>query len=148
MRSLPHPRVPALSLCPVVEDHPAAALVAVPHHDTGTSVMHGVRIAAIQRLGDILRDDRRIEIVPWAFPDPGMVCQRSHAVPIAGMVAANLAEWIWTGRLLCFRSHSRCGHPYWVPPTLREEAAKPKSRSQPRQYAKDAAYDPAAAEGV
>src|SRR5215210_5186878 len=111
MRSLPHPQGPALSLCPVVEDHPTAALVSVAHHDTETPVMHGIRITAIQRLSNILRDDRRIEIVPWAFPDAGMVCQWPHAVPIAGMVAANLAEWIWTGGLLCFRSHSRCGHP-------------------------------------
>jgi hypothetical protein len=50
--------------------------------------------------------------VPRAFPDAGMVCQRFHAVPIAGMVAADLTEWIRARGLLCFRSHSRCGHPY------------------------------------
>jgi len=64
------------------------------------------------------------------------------------MVAADLTEWIRTEGLLSFRSHSRCGHPYWVPPTLKEEAAKPYSRSQPRQYAKDVAHDSGAAEGV
>jgi hypothetical protein len=50
--------------------------------------------------------------VPRAFPDAGVVGQRSHAVAIAGMIATDLAEWIWTGGLLRFRSHSRCGHPY------------------------------------
>jgi hypothetical protein len=33
-------------------------------------------------------------------------------VAIAGVVAADFAEWIRSGRLLRFRSHSRCGHPY------------------------------------
>ena len=74
MRSMPRPQVPALPLCPVVEDHPAAALVTLPYYDAGTRVVHGVRIAAIQRLGDILGDYRRIEIVPRAFPDAGVVC--------------------------------------------------------------------------
>ena len=74
--------------------------------------MHGVGVAAIERRGNPLGDDRRIEIVPRAFPDAGVVGQRSHAVAIAGMIATDLAEWIWTGGLLRFRSHSRCGHPY------------------------------------
>src|SRR5918998_1916739 len=111
MRSLPRAAIPALSLRSVVEDHPAAALVAVPYHDTGTPVMHGIRVATIQRRGDVLGNDRRIEIVPRAFPDAGVVGQWSHAVPITGMIAADLAEWIWSRRLLRFRSHSRCGHP-------------------------------------
>src|SRR5215211_2204877 len=114
---------PALSLCPVVKDHSAAALVAVPYHDAGTPVIHGVRFPAIQRLGNLLGDDRRIEIVSRAFPDAGIVGQRSHAVPIAGMVAADLAEWIRARGLLCFRSHSRCGHPYVGSADAREEAA-------------------------
>jgi hypothetical protein len=33
-------------------------------------------------------------------------------VAIAGMVAADLAEWIRSGGLLRFSSHSRCGHPH------------------------------------
>jgi hypothetical protein len=33
-------------------------------------------------------------------------------VPIAGMVAADLTEWIRSGGLLRFCSHSRCGHPH------------------------------------
>src|SRR5215212_2821057 len=36
-RSWCHPEV-ALSFCPVVEAHPAATLVALPDHDTGTPV--------------------------------------------------------------------------------------------------------------
>src|SRR5688572_17190976 len=112
MRSMPRPQVPALPLCPVVEDHPAAAFIAVPYDNAGTAIMHGVGITAIERGGNLLGDDRRIEIVPRAFPDAGVVSQRSHAVPIAGMVATDLAEWIRSGRLLCFRTHSRCGHPY------------------------------------
>jgi hypothetical protein len=50
--------------------------------------------------------------VPWAFPDTGVVGQRSHAVPIAGMVAADLTEWIRSGGLLRFCSHCQCGHPH------------------------------------
>src|SRR5215204_1994367 len=125
MRPTPRPQVLALPLCPVVEEYPSAALIAVPYDNTGTPIMHGVGIAAIERGGDVLGDDRRIEIVPRAFPDAGVVSHRSHAVPIARMVAANLAERIRSGGLLRFSSHSRCGHPSWVPPALRKEAAKP-----------------------
>jgi len=100
-----------LPLRPVVEDHPAAPLIALAYDDTGTPIMHGVGVAAIQRGGDVLGDDRGKEIVPRAFPDAGVVSQRSHAVAIAGMIAADLAEWIRSRRLLRFRSHSRCGHP-------------------------------------
>jgi hypothetical protein len=112
MRSMPRPQGPALSLCPVVEDYSAAPLITVPYDDTRTPVMHGVGIAPIKRRSDILGEDRRIEIVPRAFPDAGVVSQRSHTVAIAGVVAADLAEWIRSGRLLRFHSHSRCGHPY------------------------------------
>ena len=102
----------ALPLRPVVEKHPTAALVTVPDDDTGTPIMHDVGVATIERGGDVLRDDRRVEIVSGAFPDTGVVSQRFHSVPIAGMVAADLAEWIWSGGLLRVSSHSRCGHPY------------------------------------
>src|SRR5215207_5651560 len=106
----PAPRAPPL--CPVVEDHPAAPLIALAYDDTGTPIMHGVGVAAIQRAGDVLGDDRRIEIVPRAFPDSGVVSHRSHAMPVAGMVAADLAKWIRSGGLLRFSNHSRCGHPH------------------------------------
>ena len=103
---MPRPQVLALPLCPVVQDYPAATLVSMPNDDTGTPVVHGIRVAAIERGGDVLGDDRRIEIVPRAFPDAGVVGQRSHAMPITGMVAPDFAEWIRSGRLLRFRSHS------------------------------------------
>src|SRR5215212_4717586 len=112
MRPTRRPQVLALPLCPVVEEYPSAALIALPYDNTGTPVMHGVGIAAIERGGNVIGDDRRIEIVPRAFPDAGVVCQRSHAMPIAGMVAANLTERIRSGGLLRFSSHSRCGHPF------------------------------------
>src|SRR5215218_6938030 len=112
MRPTPRPQVLALPLCPVVEEYPSAALIAVPYDNTGTPIMHGVGVAAIERGGDVIGDDRRIEIVPRAFPDARVVCQRPHAMSIAGMVASDLAEWIRSGGLLRFRSHSRCGHPY------------------------------------
>src|SRR3954447_12280541 len=108
MSSMPRPEVPALPLCSVVEDHAAAALIALAYDDARAAVMHGVGIAAIQRGSDVLGDDRRIEIVPRAFPDARIVSHRSHTVPIAGMVAADLAERIWSGGLLRFSSHSRC----------------------------------------
>src|SRR5215213_10741160 len=85
MRPTPRPQVLALPLYPVVEEYPSAALIAVPYDNTGTPIMHGVGIAAIERGGDVLGDDRRIEIVPRAFPDAGVVSHRSHAVPIARM---------------------------------------------------------------
>ena len=109
---MPRPQFPALSLRPVVEDHPTTALITVPYDDTRTPVMHGVGVAPIKRRSDIFGEDRRIEIVPRAFPDARVVSQRSHTVAIAGVVAADLAEWIRSGRLLRFRGHSRCGHPY------------------------------------
>src|SRR5215218_6344750 len=95
-----------LPLRPVVEDHPTAALITLAYDDTRAAVMHDIGVAAIQRGGDVLGDDRRVEIVPRAFPDAGMVSHRSHAVPIAGMVAANLAERIRSRGLLRFSSHS------------------------------------------
>ena len=64
------------------------------------------------------------------------------------MVAPDLAEWIRSGGLLRFRSHSRCGHPYVGSAGAQEEAAKPYILSQPRQYAKDAALDSDSPEGV
>ena len=94
---MPRSQVPALPLCAVVEDHPAAALIAMPYDDAGAAIMHGVGVAAIEGRGDILSDDRRIEIVPRAFPDAGVIGQRSHSVSIARMVAADLAEWIRSG---------------------------------------------------
>jgi hypothetical protein len=109
---MPWPQVPALPFCPIVEDYPTAALIAVSYDNTRTPIVHGIGVAAIQRGGHVVGDDRCIEIVPRAFPDAGMIRQRLHAVPIAGMVAADLAEWIRSGGLLRFRSHSRCGHPY------------------------------------
>jgi hypothetical protein len=112
MRSTLPPQVPALPFCPVVEDYPATALIAMPYDNTRTPIVHGIGVAAIQRGSDVVGDDRCIEIVPRAFPDAGVISQRFHAVPIAGMVAADLAEWIRSGGLLRFRSHSRCGHPY------------------------------------
>src|SRR5215217_6566046 len=112
MRSMPWPQVPALPFCPVVEDYPTAALIAVSYDNTRTPIVHGIGVAAIQGGGHVFGDDRCIEIVPRAFPDARMIRQRFHAVPIAGMVAADLAEWIRSGGLLRFRSHSRCGHPY------------------------------------
>src|SRR3712207_9541808 len=74
--------------------------------------MHDVCVAPVQGGGDVLWDDRRVKIVPRAFPDTGVIGQGFHAVPIAGMVAADLAEWIRSGGLLRVSSHSRCGHPY------------------------------------
>src|SRR5215217_5292270 len=109
MRSMPRLYGPALPFRSVVEDHPTAAFIAVPYDNTGTSIVHGVGVAAIQRGGNVLGDDRRVKIVPRAFPDPRVIGQRSHAVSIAGMVAADLAEWIRSRALLRFSSHSRCG---------------------------------------
>src|SRR5688500_19541602 len=82
-----------LPLRPVVEDHPAAALIAVPYDDAGAAIVHGVGVAAIERRGDVLGDDRRVEIVPRAFPDAGVVGQRSHAVASAGRLACDRGEW-------------------------------------------------------
>ena len=109
---MPRPEAPALPLRPVVEDHAAAALITLAYDDTRAAIMHDIGVAAIQRGGDVFGDDRRIEIVPRAFPDAGVVSHRSHAVPIAGMVAADLTERIRSGGLLCFCSHSRCGYPF------------------------------------
>src|SRR5215210_7407953 len=125
MRSMPRLQVPALPVRPVVDEHPTAALIAVPYDNTGTSIVHGVGVAAIQRGGNVVGDDRRVKIVPRAFPDTRVIGQRFHAMPIAGMVAADLTEWIRSRGLQRFSCHSRCGHPTWVPPALRKEAAKP-----------------------
>src|SRR5829696_3077324 len=112
MRSTLPPQVPALPFCPVVEDYPATALIAVPYDNTRTPIVHGIGVAAIQRGGDVGGDDRCIEIVPRAFPDSGVISQRFHAVPIAGMVAADLAEWMRSGCLLLFCKDIQYHHSY------------------------------------
>ena len=47
-------QAPALPLRPVVEDHPAAALITLAYDDTRAAVMHDIGVATIQRGGDVL----------------------------------------------------------------------------------------------
>src|SRR5687768_9308383 len=92
----PRPAAPDPLSClrfgPVVEDHPAAALVALANDDTLLAVVHRVGIAPVQRLGDTVGNDGGIKVVPWALPDAGVVGERFHAVPVARMGAPDLAE--------------------------------------------------------
>ena len=73
MSSMPRLEVPALPLRPVVEEHSTAALIAVPYDNTGPPIMHDVGIATIERGRDVIGDDRRIEIVPRALPNTGVI---------------------------------------------------------------------------
>ena len=87
----------ALPLGSVIQDHTAAPLIPLPHHDAGTIVVHGVGIAAVELGGDIVGDDRCVEVMPRAFPDSGVARQRPHTVPIARMSASDIAKRIRSG---------------------------------------------------
>ena len=82
------------------------ALVAVADDDALGAVVHGEGVAALEVVGGRLGDHLGEEVVAGAFPDAGVTVERLHAVAIAGVGAADLAEGVRPGggvrqRLTC-----------------------------------------------
>jgi hypothetical protein len=86
----------------VIENQTAWSFIASATGNTFRSVVHGERVAAFDRLSLFLRNDRGEEIVFGTGPDAGKTVDRAHPVTVAWVCSSNLAEWIGTGRLLCF----------------------------------------------
>lgn len=81
----------------VVENDPAWSVVAGAAGIACGAIVHGEWITALDRFRLGLGDDRRIELVLGAIPDPGVTVQRFHAMSITGMGLADLAQGIRAG---------------------------------------------------
>ncbi len=68
--------------------------VAVAHHHAFAARVQRERIAPIQGVRRFFRHDPGKQVVPRAFPDARVLRQRFHPVPVPGMGAPNLAQWI------------------------------------------------------
>ncbi len=103
----------------VVNDHAALPLVPVANDEPLTTVMHGVLIATLERIGDVLFDELGEDGVALTRPAVGVALDGTHPVAISRVSHADLANGIragrcWAGRAGRCRHHGLVGAPFAV----------------------------------